>query len=173
MNYVLEQGNRWFLYSVKSAYRWLQSLKIVDQVDDMSRFQISSVCPFCKVYNETTYNCLVDCEFSWNCWLVTGLDVCRRYCESFYQWLKALVKWMSLDSIARVVMLCWSIWTARNDMVWNQRVDEVVSLATITLNQYIVAQNVGSISSLNPLRSGDGSCGRSKSNHISRCWYNA
>ncbi|KAK1405066.1 hypothetical protein POM88_004671 [Heracleum sosnowskyi] len=72
---------------------------------------------------------------------------------------EALVKQMSLDSTIRVVMLCWSIWTARNDMVWNQRrrsVDEVVSLATITLNQYIAAQNVGSIPSLNPLRSGDG-----------------
>lgn len=56
-------------------------------------------------------------------------------------------------------MLCWALWKSCNELVWNQRrqrVDEVVSFATLTLNQWTAAQGVGNIPSLNPLHSSDG-----------------
>lgn len=89
------------VYSVKSAYRWIQSQKNVNNEDDNLGFWknlwqlkfppkvkdliwratticlptkmnlrrkhvlVNSACPFYDILNETTFHCLVACDFSW------------------------------------------------------------------------------------------------------------
>lgn len=119
---------------------------------------VNSVCPFCNVYPETISHCLVSCEFSWSCWIASGLKIPSRESISFVQWMGEVVSQESAEVAANMVMICWSIWRAHNDIVWNNRKRsvEVVSYAMLTLNQYRAAQDVGSIPSLSPLQMGDG-----------------
>lgn len=91
--------------------------------------------------------------------MVSGLQVPGRECTSFCHWMEEVLETLDEEKAARVVMICWSIWRARNEVVWNQMwrsVEEVVSFAMLTLNHYLAAQDVGSIPSLNPLQEGDG-----------------
>lgn len=56
-------------------------------------------------------------------------------------------------------MVCWPVWKARNDKVWQQRVrgvEEVVVFADITLDRWRKAQDRGNIPTLRPLCVGDG-----------------
>lgn len=46
----------------------------------------------------------------------------------------------------RRVTLCWAIWKSQNDLIWQQRkrrVENVVSYATLCLNQWLYAQRGG------------------------------
>ncbi|KAM6547197.1 hypothetical protein CsatB_018873 [Cannabis sativa] len=57
-------------------------------------------------------------------------------------------------------MLCWALWCARNDLIWQQRsrsVKDVVTFANSSLDQWLKAQGKGNIPSLSPLKDGDGS----------------
>ncbi|XP_060973592.1 uncharacterized protein LOC133038936 [Cannabis sativa] len=59
-----------------------------------------------------------------------------------------------------IVMLCWALWCARNDLIWQQRsrsVKDMVTFANLSLDQWFKAQGKGNIPSLSPLKDGDGS----------------
>lgn len=60
---------------------------------------INSVCPFCIVYNMSTFHCLVASEFSWNCWLASGLNVASRELVSFRQWVAIVLNQLNLESL--------------------------------------------------------------------------
>ncbi|KAM6602330.1 hypothetical protein CsatA_021939 [Cannabis sativa] len=52
---------------------------------------------------------------------------------------------LDLDNANLLVALCWAIWNAKNDKVWQDRVMEIegiVASATNYLNQWGVAQNL-------------------------------
>ncbi|KAM6585124.1 hypothetical protein CsatB_012126 [Cannabis sativa] len=56
-------------------------------------------------------------------------------------------------------MVCWAIWCARNDLIWQQRsrsVKDVVNFANSSLDQWLKAQGKGKIPLLSPLKDGDG-----------------
>ncbi|XP_030497610.2 uncharacterized protein LOC115713269 [Cannabis sativa] len=64
------------------------------------------------------------------------------------------------DKLSRIVMLCWALWLARNDLIWKDRVrsvSDVVAFAFSSLDQYVKAQGKGNIPLLSPLKDGDGS----------------
>ncbi|XP_062088335.1 uncharacterized protein LOC133794908 [Humulus lupulus] len=56
-------------------------------------------------------------------------------------------------------MICWSLWNARNDIVWQQRtssVEYIVKSARIYLDQWLKAQDNNFFLSLGPTYPGDG-----------------
>ncbi|XP_063939145.1 uncharacterized protein LOC135148333 [Daucus carota subsp. sativus] len=60
---------------------------------------------------------------------------------------------------AQVFMVCWTIWRARNDLVWNQKytkVGRIVAEAMQHLTQWNIAQSRWSQASLRPDVEGDG-----------------
>uniref|UniRef100_A0A803Q7F0 Potassium channel domain-containing protein n=1 Tax=Cannabis sativa TaxID=3483 RepID=A0A803Q7F0_CANSA len=64
------------------------------------------------------------------------------------------------EELGKIVVLCWAIWSARNDLIWHQRVRtvrDVVVFANSSLNQFLKAQGRENIPSLSPLKAGDGS----------------
>ncbi|XP_060969607.1 uncharacterized protein LOC133036861 [Cannabis sativa] len=121
---------------------------------------VESICPLCGVFAETEWHVLVACDFAWSCFGFAGLaTVARDSFSSLLPWLKATTSRVSSETLGRVIMLCWAIWAARNDLVWKQRarrVSDVVAFANLSLDQWINAQGKGNIPSLSPLKDGDG-----------------
>ncbi|KAM6600830.1 hypothetical protein CsatA_020439 [Cannabis sativa] len=120
-----------------------------------------SSCPLCGVFTESEWHVLVSCNFAWSCFCFAGLAAVERDSfSSLLVWLEATANRVSSEDLSKVVMLCWAIWAARNDLVWQQRarsVSAVVSFATSSLDRWLNAQGKGNIPLLSPLKDGDGS----------------
>uniref|UniRef100_A0A803NZ33 Reverse transcriptase zinc-binding domain-containing protein n=1 Tax=Cannabis sativa TaxID=3483 RepID=A0A803NZ33_CANSA len=122
---------------------------------------VDSSCPFCGVFAETEWHVLVSCHFAWSCFGYAGLAaVGRDLFSSLLVWLEATARRVDKEELGRVVMLCWAIWAARNDLVWKNRVrsvKDVVTFAKSSLDQWLNAQGKGNIPSMSPFKVGDGS----------------
>ncbi|XP_060965301.1 uncharacterized protein LOC133034265 [Cannabis sativa] len=84
-------------------------------------------------------------------WAAAGRDV-----SSLLSWLNDTSRLVDGESMGRVVMLCWAIWSARNDLLWKQRVRsvrDVVVFANSSLDQWLKAQGKGPL--MSPLKEGD------------------
>lgn len=68
---------------------------------------------------------------------------------------------VSGEKYAEIIVLCWAIWRARNDLVWNQKstsISRVVAAAKQYLTHWKVAQSRCSMALLRPQVEGDGAC---------------
>ncbi|XP_060964662.1 uncharacterized protein LOC133033663 [Cannabis sativa] len=121
---------------------------------------VESNCPMCDVFAETEWHLLVACDFAWSCFNVAGLAaVARDSFSSLLSWLEATASSVTSEMLGRVIMLCWALWAARNDLVWKQRVrrvSDVVAFANLSLDQWIKAQGKGNLPLLSPLKERDG-----------------
>ncbi|KAM6550485.1 hypothetical protein CsatB_000293 [Cannabis sativa] len=121
---------------------------------------VDNTCPMCGVYAETEMHLLVSCPFAWACWEFSGLSTVGRESPSLLQWLEVSANRVDKEVLGKIVVLCWAIWSARNDLIWQQRVRsvrDVVVFANSSLNQFLKAQGRENIPSLSPLKAGDGS----------------
>ncbi|XP_074343130.1 uncharacterized protein LOC141680956 [Apium graveolens] len=145
------------LYSVKSAYRWIQFNKgrwcIEDKASiwaklwsikappktlnvvwralskclptlvqlQIKRVQIEALCPVCHVDSKTILHILVTCEFAQHCWDILGIDIQRFKLTDFIDWLTEVLSTCNLKKQVECITLCWALWRAQNDLVWNQR----------------------------------------------------
>ncbi|XP_030502725.2 uncharacterized protein LOC115717895 [Cannabis sativa] len=120
---------------------------------------IENTCPMCGVFAETELHVLVTCTFAWACWEFAGLAAANREASSLGHWLSDSFSRLQGELHSRVVMVCWAIWCARNDLIWQQRsrsVKDVVNFANSSLDQWLKAQGKGNIPLLSPLKDGDG-----------------
>ncbi|XP_060959451.1 uncharacterized protein LOC133030657 [Cannabis sativa] len=120
---------------------------------------IENTCPMCGVFAETELHVLVTCTFAWACWEFAGLAAANREAFSLGQWLTDSFSRLQGELHSRVAMMCWAIWCARNDLIWQQRsrsVKDVVNFANSSLDQWLKAQGKGNIPLLSPLKDGDG-----------------
>lgn len=65
----------------------------------------------------------------------------------------------NINRRAEIVTLCWAIWRARNEMVWNKKastVNRVVAMAREYLTQWKTAQVRSTTVLLQPMADGDG-----------------
>lgn len=116
------------------------------------RVEVNLSCPFCTIFNESTFHCLVSCEYAWSCWSLSGIEVCDRNMGSFRTWLEEVFRQSNKNVTVRVVMLCWCLWKTRNEVVWNHKkrtVEDIVAFSTLSLNQWNEAQGVEGIPSCN------------------------
>uniref|UniRef100_A0A803P6E9 Reverse transcriptase zinc-binding domain-containing protein n=1 Tax=Cannabis sativa TaxID=3483 RepID=A0A803P6E9_CANSA len=100
-------------------------------------------CPLCGVFAETELHLLVSCQFAWACWEFSGFNAADRNPVSLLSWLSFNAARMDDEKLSRVVMLCWAIWSARNDFLWKNRarsVKSVVDFAQSSLHQFLKAQ---------------------------------
>lgn len=106
--------------------------------------QVTSLCPFCSVEEESIAHLLIHCRFATECWAIVGLDWNGFGVVSFEEWLE--YGWAHLDDSHRqlLIVLCWGIWKARNELVWRNKkipVDFVVVTSRSVLNQWVKAQS--------------------------------
>ncbi|KAF4392800.1 hypothetical protein F8388_010823 [Cannabis sativa] len=167
-------------YSVRSAYNLLQSLRhssdnsgsneiwkklwsleVPPKAKDLvwRAVLVENTCPLCGVFAKTEWHILVSCNFTWSCWEYAGLAAASRDSSSLRSWLVDTFRLVNGESLGRVVMLCWAIWSARNDLLWKQRVrsvKDVVTFSDSSVDQWLKAQGKD-IPLLSPLKDGDGS----------------
>lgn len=109
----------------------------------MKHVPVSVICPLCNNYEETTLHCLVKCGFAQWCLKEVGIITNGDNSTTFAGWLEMLMSQHTNSMISKIGMLLWSVWKARNMVVWQDtylHVDEVVRTAKFTLNQWIEAQ---------------------------------
>ncbi|XP_060970037.1 uncharacterized protein LOC133037192 [Cannabis sativa] len=100
-------------------------------------------CPLCGVFAETELHLLVSCQFAWACWEFSGFIAADSNPVSLLSWLSSNAARMDDEKLSRVVMLCWAIWSARNDLLWKNRarsVKSVVDFAQSSLHQFLKAR---------------------------------
>ncbi|XP_030502362.2 uncharacterized protein LOC115717515 [Cannabis sativa] len=81
---------------------------------------------------------------STSCWIRSGWGSAPTQDVSFVDWFTALVNRQKPEIIEEGVMMCWSIWKTRNDVVWNQKncfAADVVCTARLILAQWKYAQS--------------------------------
>ncbi|KAM6558702.1 hypothetical protein CsatA_027941 [Cannabis sativa] len=96
-------------------------------------------CPFCHTEEESITHVLLQCHFSKSCWNRSGLATPPAHSDSFFLWFKDVADRNKPDLLEEVVMLCWSIWQARNGVLWNQKsysAADVMFTACLTLAQW-------------------------------------
>ncbi|KAM6542430.1 hypothetical protein CsatB_006877 [Cannabis sativa] len=83
----------------------------------MKKVLADSTCPMCGVFAESEWHILVSCNFAWSCFGFAGLAAVERDSfSSLLVWLEATANRVSSVELGKVVMLCWAIWAARNDL---------------------------------------------------------
>ena len=90
----------------------------------LSQLQIKHVpfqnwCPNCNGDVETVLHCLVTCPFAQQCWLTLNPTITTFHFTDFTSWLSGKLATGVGNQRVVVIVLCWAIWRARNDLVWN------------------------------------------------------
>lgn len=86
---------------------------------------VNVICPFCSGNEESILHVLVQCPFADQCWRKRGRGYHASNEVSFDRWLKRMLEIADKDDHGDIVTLCWSIWQARNKVVWNQTTTSV------------------------------------------------
>uniref|UniRef100_A0A803P3E2 RNase H type-1 domain-containing protein n=1 Tax=Cannabis sativa TaxID=3483 RepID=A0A803P3E2_CANSA len=161
-------------FTVQSAYHLLQSQKPVGLRPNNSNFlrslptcvnlvtkyvPISSQCLVFHITAETTTHALLTCDFARACWAVFGWPVTVDPSSTFGYWFELLQNTSDIDFICRATTLCWTLWKARNKVVWNKcnsTVKEVLATSSITLEHWRKAQDKSALLSLSFNNSDEG-----------------
>ena len=114
----------------------------------------------CLDREETTLHCLIQCDFAEACRQGAGFGNALDDFDNFADWLQGAMNMYDNLRLAKLVMLLWSVWKARNTVVWHDtylHVDEVIRTAQITLDQWLEAQLRNFTPSVVSLNARDGS----------------
>uniref|UniRef100_A0A803PWE1 Reverse transcriptase zinc-binding domain-containing protein n=1 Tax=Cannabis sativa TaxID=3483 RepID=A0A803PWE1_CANSA len=105
---------------------------------------VSDCCLLCKLDRETTFHCLVECQFAKLCWLHTGIDTSNVQMVTFPGWLDSMLHKIDGEQKKVLIMTCWALWRIRNDVIWNNKIPTVAGvsiLAQYCLEQWEKAQD--------------------------------
>ncbi|XP_037495364.1 uncharacterized protein LOC119370713 [Jatropha curcas] len=97
------------------------------------KVDIQDICPLCLGDSETILHILVNCPFSRQVWTLSHLGFRWSSAISFGEWFQQASNSLTLENLSYVSMVCWALWTTRNDMVWRQKSRNpgaVISLAS-------------------------------------------
>lgn len=120
---------------------------------------VIDICPACQLANETIHHALVSCTFAQQCWRAAFPNIILDGSTDFPSWLHHNLQATSKDTHAELAIICWAIWKARNNLVWNQQrshFDSVVYLAKQHLKLWIHAQSWSSTALFQYSLKGDG-----------------
>lgn len=100
------------------------------------RVPVSEVCPIYNGDVETVVHILVICPFASQCWRRRGGFNQMADGYSFDAWLKQMLDHTDKDVHGEIATICWSIWQARNQLVWDNKRSEVNHVVFLT-KQYL------------------------------------
>ncbi|KAK1352529.1 hypothetical protein POM88_053226 [Heracleum sosnowskyi] len=86
--------------------------------EEEKRVPVEGTCKVCGSDVESIYHCLIWCNFARSCWAIVGLDGVGNQYSSFQSWMEEVSNTCS-EKLELAGMLCWGIWKARNELVWN------------------------------------------------------
>ncbi|XP_060973872.1 uncharacterized protein LOC133039089 [Cannabis sativa] len=120
---------------------------------------VSSLCPICQSEDETILYRLVSSPESTLCWNRVGIGTSSTPDNTFLDWCIISFKALDVEKRCVLAMICWAIWEARNDLVWNKkvtRVGDIVASVNRYLDQWRHAQNSTLEVSWPGIQAGDG-----------------
>ncbi|XP_043816077.1 uncharacterized protein LOC110622082 [Manihot esculenta] len=82
---------------------------------------VHNSCPLCNSVSESVLHVLVTCPFAKRVWLASSIGWLFPQSASFLAWLCSVLQLVRNDDQAMVVMICWALWQARNDVVWSSK----------------------------------------------------
>ncbi|XP_062113926.1 uncharacterized protein LOC133824926 [Humulus lupulus] len=82
---------------------------------------IDLLCPVCLYEAETIFHSLVTCSGAQACWHQVERELLESSRLDFCDWLIWVLQTKSHDCACMGGMVCWSIWKARNEVVWKNR----------------------------------------------------
>ncbi|KAL8098499.1 hypothetical protein AgCh_031317 [Apium graveolens] len=83
--------------------------------------RIDNLCPVCQEDAESVLHCLVQCRYAAFCWRIFKPDLCITEYRDFVDWLDQMLRNQPVNTSGKIITLCWSVWRARNGLIWNQR----------------------------------------------------
>ncbi|XP_060965674.1 uncharacterized protein LOC133034579 [Cannabis sativa] len=101
------------------------------------------LCPFCNINAETVYHILVQCSVAHSCWNRSSVHLNAVSEVVFEDWFWHLFEVNLTSNVEEALMICWAIWNARNDLLWNQKSSAAATIvlsARSNLNQWKCAQ---------------------------------
>ncbi|KAM6544531.1 hypothetical protein CsatB_025267 [Cannabis sativa] len=124
------------------------------------RVNVQSLCPICGVEEETALHALVTCSHVKRVWdrVGIGTNILHDH-TSFLDWCYGTFSGVDSNKKCLVATLCWVIWSARNDFVWQKKLvnaEGIVVSAKGYLDQWTNAQNTLIESSWSGFQMGDG-----------------
>uniref|UniRef100_A0A803QI56 Reverse transcriptase n=1 Tax=Cannabis sativa TaxID=3483 RepID=A0A803QI56_CANSA len=132
----------------------LQQLKI-------KRVDVQTSCPVCHSEDESVIHALITCTKVKQVWDRVGIGITTAAAEpeNFLDWFVAAFTAAEAEKKLLLPVLCWAIWSARNDVVWQKKsvtAASIVVLATGYLEQWKNAQNSRIETSWSGLKADDG-----------------
>nr|GMC66454.1 protein LIKE COV 2-like [Ipomoea batatas] len=112
----------------------------------MKRVHCPAECQMCLVKDESAMHLFTECNFSNAVWRMSGLPLITSGFNSFAQWVDLHILKLDVDKCGLLLMLCWKIWTTRNDKIWNGKMASPSSLVEGTkcyLADWINIVNMG------------------------------
>lgn len=82
-------------------------------------------CQVCAVNDETIFHALVGYHIVVQCWKTWDLGIYINEEVEFSIWLEDVLKGKNKHQRAEVITLYWSIWRARNELIWNKQASMV------------------------------------------------
>ncbi|KAL9426929.1 hypothetical protein AB3S75_033667 [Citrus x aurantiifolia] len=121
---------------------WRAANNVLPTADNLRsrKVQVPPLCPVCNASNESVLHTLVDCSFAKSCWIASPVGY-AGYLPSFLVWLGYIFSRCSKEECDLAAMICWKLWTQRNDKVWNNRsgrVHQILNSAGHMLYQWQV-----------------------------------
>lgn len=104
---------------IKSFF-WQLCSNSLPTVDNLlaKHVPISPICQLCACADENSFHLFVGCSVARQCWDLLGNSAYRN-CYDFHEWLEGQFKSLHSDQLCLVISVCWKIWEARNEKVWN------------------------------------------------------
>lgn len=103
------------------------------------RVNVDAICPMCQSHRETISQCMVECSFARSCWYQFDAGICTDVTGTFANWLEGKLKDSDGGKRQRLAMICWALWKARNELVWNNKgpkIDVVMALVYTSLENW-------------------------------------
>lgn len=83
----------------------------------IKRVEVSSICPVCNIYAESTFHVLVTCPVAAQCWSQIGYRYDVVADLQLDKWLKGVLQQGIKDMSNKVFMVAWSIWKNMNEVI--------------------------------------------------------
>ncbi|XP_074374335.1 uncharacterized protein LOC141714732 [Apium graveolens] len=130
--------------ALNSVWRAISYCLLTKTVLQTKHVALDNICPVCNEEPETIFHSLVQCKSAALCWQVYNARIITNVTMEFPEWLESNLLAQLAHTNAKIITLCWSIWRARNDLVWrNKRWSpmKIVAKAWEYLSQWMLTQN--------------------------------
>lgn len=94
-------------------------------------------CPVCNAGEETIGHTLVLCSFATACWNKVLGNRFLGLVTSFKDWFFQIINSVNKEKREEILMTCWALWKARNELVWQKKRSLVENVISSTRSYFV------------------------------------